>query len=58
MKCKFDKAIISLPNGEIIEGRVEDYEDGWGERTNVKIDGIVYLVHNNNIVLIKEKYYE
>lgn len=29
--CSFDKAIISLPNGEIIEGKIDswtDYEDG------------------------------
>lgn len=52
---KFDRAIISLPNGEVIEGKVEswtDYEDG--DQIQVKIDGSVYLVHSENIVLIKE----
>ena len=52
----FDKAIIYLPNGEIIEGRVEkwiDYDDG--DQIQVKVDGVVYLVHSSNIVLIKEK---
>ena len=51
----FDKAIISLPNGEIIEGKIDswtDFEDG--DQIQVKIDGVVYLVHSSDIVLIKE----
>lgn len=52
---KFDRAIISLPNGEIIEGEVDswtDYEDG--DQIQVKIDGKTYLVHSTDIVLIKD----
>lgn len=52
---KFDRAIISLPNGEIVEGKVEswmDYEDG--DQIQVKIDGKTYLVHSEDIVLIKD----
>lgn len=52
----FDKAIISLPNGEIIEGKIDswtDYEDG--DQIQVKINGVVYLVHSSDVVLIKEK---
>ena len=52
---KFDKAIISLPNGEIIEGEIQgwtDYEDG--DQIQVVIDGKTYLVHSSQIVLIKE----
>lgn len=51
----FEQAIIELPNGEIIEGKVEswkDYEDG--DQIQVKIDGKTYLVHSSNIVLISE----
>lgn len=51
----FDKAIISLPNGQIIEGKIDswtDYEDG--DQIQVKIDGVTYLVHSSDIVLIKE----
>ena len=53
---RFDYAIISLPNGEIIEGEIDswtDYEDG--DQIQVKINGDIYLVHSSNIVLIKEK---
>lgn len=49
----FDEAIISLPNGEIVEGKVDswkDYEDG--DQIQVVIDGTTYLVHSSNIVLI------
>ena len=52
----FNKAIIALPNGDIVEGKVEawtDYEDG--DQIQVKINGVTYLVHSSDIVLIKEK---
>lgn len=51
----YEKAIISLPNGEIIEGKVQswkDYEDG--DQIQVKINGKQYLVHSEDIVLISE----
>ena len=51
----YDYAIISLPNGEIVEGKVAswtDFEDG--DQIQVKIDGKTYLVHSSNIVLISE----
>ena len=51
----FERAIIYLPNGEVIEGRVtswKDYDDG--DQIQVKIDGKTYLVHSSNIVLISD----
>lgn len=51
----YERAIISLPNGEIIDGRVQswtDYEDG--DQIQVKIDGVTYLVHSSQVVLISE----
>ena len=51
----FDKAIISLPNGQIIEGKIDswtDYEDG--DQIQIKINGVTYLVHSSDVVLIKE----
>ena len=49
----YEYAIIGLPNGEVVEGRVSswtDYEDG--DQLQVKIDGKTYLVHSSNVVLI------
>ena len=51
----YERAILSLPNGEIIEGRVTswtDFEDG--DQIQVRINGKTYLVHSSNIVLISD----
>jgi hypothetical protein len=52
---KFDRAIISLPNGEVVEGEVEkwiDFENS--DMMQIKIDGDWYLTHVTNVCLIKE----
>lgn len=52
----YDKAILTLPNGELIEGNIDNwrvYEDG--DQIQVKINEITYLVHSENIVLIAHK---
>ena len=49
----YEYAIIALPNGDVVEGKVSswtDFEDG--DQIQVKIDGKTYLVHSSNIVLI------
>jgi ribosomal protein S1 len=51
----YERAIIQLPNGEIVEGKVSswtDFEDG--DQIQVRIDGKTYLVHSSNIVLISD----
>ena len=51
----YDTAIIKLPNGEVVQGKVEswtDYKDG--DQLQIKVNGKVYLVHSANVVLIKE----
>ena len=51
----YEYAIIGLPNGEVVEGKVTswtDYEDG--DQLQVKIDGKTYLVHSSNVVLISK----
>ena len=51
----FDKAIIRLPNDEVIEGKVQSWTDyERGDQIQVKINGNVYLVHSEDIVLIQE----
>ena len=49
----YEYAIIGLPNGEVVEGKVSswtDYEDG--DQLQVKIGGKTYLVHSSNVVLV------
>ncbi len=51
----YERAIIYLPNGEIVEGRVSswtDFEDG--DQLQIKIEGKTYLVHSSNVVLISD----
>lgn len=51
----YERAILCLPNGEVVEGKVSswtDFEDG--DQIQVKIDGVTYLVHSSNIVLISD----
>ena len=52
---EYDRAIILLPNGTVIEGEIDswcDYADG--DQLQVKIDGVTYLVHSTNCVLIDD----
>ena len=49
----YEYAIIALPNGEVVEGKVSswtDYEDG--DQLQIRINGKTYLVHSSNVVLI------
>lgn len=51
----FNKAIISLPDGTVVEGTVtswKDYEDG--DQIQVVVDGTTYLLHASNVALIAD----
>lgn len=51
----YERAILYLPDGTVVDGEVEswtDYEDG--DQIQIKIDGTIYLVHSMNVVLISE----
>lgn len=50
----YDTAIISLPNGNVIEGKVESWCDYDGDQIQVVIDGHSYLTHVSRVVLIKK----
>lgn len=50
---RYNRAIIYLQDGTVVDGKVEswkDFEDG--DQIQVKIDGVTYLVHSSNITLI------
>lgn len=55
MTYHYNRAIIYLPNGEIVEGRVtswRDFEDG--DSIQIRIDGKTYLTHICNVCLIDD----
>lgn len=50
----YDYAYISLPNGDVIEGKIQswkDFEDG--DQVQVNIDGVTYLTDTTRCVLVK-----
>ena len=56
MTCLYDRAIVYLPNGEIVEGRVSSWTSwtsfGDGGAVQITIDGKTYLTHICNVCLI------
>lgn len=50
----FNKAIVSLPDGSVVEGKVSSWNDYDGDQLQVVIDGTTYLLHASNVVLISE----
>lgn len=55
MTYHYNRAIIYLPNGEIVEGRVTSWRDfGDGDSIQIKIDGKTYLTHICNVCLIDD----
>lgn len=51
----YERAIIALPNGEVVEGKVTSWTDyADGDQIQVRINGKTYLVHSSNVVLISD----
>ena len=54
----YDRAVVYLPNGEIVEGRVSSWTSwtsfGDGGAVQIKIDGKTYLTHICNVCLIDD----
>ena len=49
----FDYAYVKLPNGQIVEGPLDSWNDfDSSDCVQVKINGIVYLTHYVNVVMI------
>ena len=52
---RFDRAIIPLPNGQVVDGKVSswlDFDDS--DAVQITIDGKTYLTHYTNVCLINE----
>lgn len=55
MTWSYEYAIVHMPDGKVIEGHVDswtDFEDG--DQIQIKIDGVTYLTHSMNVVLLSE----
>ena len=55
LKYRFNRAIIRLPNGEVVDGKVSswlDYSDS--DAVQVTIDGKTYLTHYSNVCLMDD----
>ena len=51
----FNRAIVKLADGTVVDGRVQSWTDfSDGDQIQVKIYGNTYLVHSSNITLIQE----
>ena len=50
----YNYAIIQLPNGEIVEGKIQTWCDYEGEQLQVKIDDVIYLCSSYNCVLMNK----
>lgn len=44
-------AQLKMPDGTIVEGKLNSWDDYEGDQLQVKIDGATYLVHSSNVVL-------
>ena len=54
-KYRFNRAVIALPNGQVVDGKVSswlDYSDS--DVVQVTIDGVTYLTHYSNVCLIND----
>jgi len=53
-KQSFDEAIIILHNGEMIEGKIDNWRDfDESDVVQVTIEGITYLTHYSNVILMR-----
>ena len=55
LRNRFDYAIIRLPNGEVVEGKVSSWLDfNDSDVVQIKIGGKTYLTHYSNVCLISD----
>ncbi len=55
LKNRFDRAYITLPNGEYIEGKVSSWTDyADSDVVQVTIEGKTYLTSYVNVILIDD----
>ena len=50
----YNYAIIKLPNGEVVEGKVSSWNDYEGEQLQIIINGTTYLVNSSNVAMMNK----
>lgn len=50
----YNYAIIQMPNGEVVEGKVSRWRDYEGDQIQVVVGGVTYLVHSSNVALMNK----
>ena len=48
---EYSQAQIKMPDGTVIEGKVDSWNDYEGDQLQVKNNGTTYLAHSSNVVL-------
>lgn len=47
----YSYAQLRMPDGTIVDGKLNSWDDYEGDQLQVKIDDVTYLVHSSNVVL-------
>ena len=50
----YDYAQIKMPDGTIVEGKLDNQHNYDGEQVQVVINGVTYLVSSMNLVMISD----
>ena len=51
----FNRAIISMPDGTVVDGTIQSWKDfDDGDTIQIKIDDVTYLTHISNVVLMTD----
>lgn len=51
----FNKAIVRMPDGEVVEYEIKSWKDYDGEQLQITTkDGTTYVVNSNNCVLVSD----
>ncbi|MBQ3424326.1 MAG: hypothetical protein IJH38_03915 [Clostridia bacterium] len=54
-KFRFDRAIIRMPDGEVVSGKISSWLDfSDSDVVQITMDGKTYLTHYANVVMIQD----
>ena len=44
-------AQLKMPDGTVVEGKIDSWCDYEGDQLQIRINGVTYLVHASNVIL-------